>query len=448
MLKRSIPFIVITLLLPLLAMGHQHTEWEFERYVPSDTSIANTHGLAFDGEDKLWSGGYYATVDEDGNSARALECIEADLDTPCDFSPLYRVEHADTTLRFGMITGVASDHNGDIIIAMHGHIYEDGDDFSMDTGRSFLVRIDHQTGEGLDAHEITSMRTDDASHAFHLDVDDSGYIFISSVFPGEPITVFDENFNDVIEVTDNRQDFARDIAVNADGSKVYQPTDGPNILVYEGGPFVGYDLVDTTTFEGMDPGATTVCPATGMVHTSASGSGWDPLNDPEMWNTNSIYSFDPTAGYTVSDEVSWDFGDADEEFHPLRGISISSDGLTMVAGSFGGQGLQMFTRDELPEPTAGEQFRSETPEGYVLEQNYPNPFNPDTQIRFEIPESGMATLKVYDMLGREVTTLVNEHMSAGQHQVTFDAAGLASGTYIYRLEVGGVELTRQMSFIK
>ncbi|MBP3193746.1 T9SS type A sorting domain-containing protein [Natronogracilivirga saccharolytica] len=448
MLKRSIPFLAITIILPLLAMGQEATEWQFERHVPSDTSVANTHGLTFDGEDKLWTGGYYQTTDEDGNPARALECFEADLETPCDFSPVYGVEHADSTLRFGMITGVASDPNGDVLITMHGNIYEADDDFTLDVATSFIVRIDHQTGEGLDVAEITDMRDDDNSHAHQLAADENGYIYYSAVFGGAPIHIVDENFNEVGQATANREDFARDIAVNADGSKIYQPTDGPTIQVYEGDPFGGYELADTTTFADMDPGAVSVCPATGMLHASASGSGWDPLNDPEVWNTNSIYSFDPTAGYAVSDEVSWDFGDGDEEFHPLRGLAISSDGQTMVAGSFGGQGLQKFTRDELPEPTAGEEFRAETPEGYVLEQNYPNPFNPDTQIRFEIPESGMATLKVYDMLGREVTTLVNEHMDAGQHQVTFDATGLASGTYIYRLEVGGVELTRQMSFIK
>lgn len=83
-----------------------------------------------------------------------------------------------------------------------------------------------------------------------------------------------------------------------------------------------------------------------------------------------------------------------------------------------------------------------------LEQNYPNPFNPATNIEFSIPETRDVTLTVYDMLGREVTTLVNDQMSAGTHTVTFDASNLSSGTYIYRLEAGGEQITRQMSFVK
>ncbi len=83
-----------------------------------------------------------------------------------------------------------------------------------------------------------------------------------------------------------------------------------------------------------------------------------------------------------------------------------------------------------------------------LEQNYPNPFNPATNIEFTVPETQDVTITVYDMLGREVSTLVNEQMSAGSHTVTFDASDLSSGTYIYRLEAGGEQITRQMTFVK
>ncbi len=75
------------------------------------------------------------------------------------------------------------------------------------------------------------------------------------------------------------------------------------------------------------------------------------------------------------------------------------------------------------------------PEGFALMQNYPNPFNPVTTIRFRVQGSGQVTLKVYDVLGREVRTLVNENLHAGSYEVTFDATGLASGVYFYRLTV-------------
>lgn len=86
--------------------------------------------------------------------------------------------------------------------------------------------------------------------------------------------------------------------------------------------------------------------------------------------------------------------------------------------------------------------------GYNLSQNYPNPFNPSTEIQFRIAESGFTTLKVYDMLGREVSNLVNENLTSGAHTVRFDATNLASGIYIYRLVSKNASLTRRMTLIK
>ena len=88
------------------------------------------------------------------------------------------------------------------------------------------------------------------------------------------------------------------------------------------------------------------------------------------------------------------------------------------------------------------------PSRYALSQNYPNPFNPTTQISFALPKSGMTTLKVYDLLGRHVTTLVNRVMPAGNHTASYDASRLASGIYFYRLESGSFSSTRKMILLK
>jgi len=76
------------------------------------------------------------------------------------------------------------------------------------------------------------------------------------------------------------------------------------------------------------------------------------------------------------------------------------------------------------------------PAGFSLSQNYPNPFNPETVIRFSLPEAGFVKGVVYDILGREVATLLKSDMTAGNHQVKFDATGIASGVYVFRLEAG------------
>ncbi len=85
---------------------------------------------------------------------------------------------------------------------------------------------------------------------------------------------------------------------------------------------------------------------------------------------------------------------------------------------------------------------------YSLEQNYPNPFNPTTNIRFTLGSTGMAKLTVYDVLGREVATLLNEKMTVGRHEINFDASSLSSGVYIYKLESNGVNLTKKFTLIK
>jgi hypothetical protein len=88
------------------------------------------------------------------------------------------------------------------------------------------------------------------------------------------------------------------------------------------------------------------------------------------------------------------------------------------------------------------------PDKFELKQNYPNPFNPTTNIRFEIPKSSFVTLKVYNMLGQEVATLVNQQLSAGSFVADFDAAHLASGSYIYRLNADGKVQSRKMILMR
>lgn len=88
------------------------------------------------------------------------------------------------------------------------------------------------------------------------------------------------------------------------------------------------------------------------------------------------------------------------------------------------------------------------PSGFTLSQNYPNPFNPATNIKYTIPSGSHVRLQVFDQLGREVASLVNEYISAGEHTVVFNAANLSSGTYFYRLEAGESVQTRKLTLIK
>jgi hypothetical protein len=93
------------------------------------------------------------------------------------------------------------------------------------------------------------------------------------------------------------------------------------------------------------------------------------------------------------------------------------------------------------------------PDRYRLYTNYPNPFNPSTTIKYSLPDAGTQHAKsvqlvVYDMLGKEVATLVNEMQSSGEYEVTFDASSLTSGTYFYRLTTGSFTETKKMILLK
>jgi len=88
------------------------------------------------------------------------------------------------------------------------------------------------------------------------------------------------------------------------------------------------------------------------------------------------------------------------------------------------------------------------PVNYILEQNYPNPFNPSTTISFSLPNSGNVSLKVYNVVGQEVATLVSGYKTVGQYNVSFNASSLSSGVYFYRLEAGSYNVVKKMMLLK
>jgi len=88
------------------------------------------------------------------------------------------------------------------------------------------------------------------------------------------------------------------------------------------------------------------------------------------------------------------------------------------------------------------------PKEFRLEQNFPNPFNPTTKIQYQLPQDAKVTLKIYDILGSEVTTLVNEEQEAAYKEVQFNGNNIASGMYVYRLTTGNFISTKKMILLK
>ena len=90
----------------------------------------------------------------------------------------------------------------------------------------------------------------------------------------------------------------------------------------------------------------------------------------------------------------------------------------------------------------------DVPAEFVISQNFPNPFNPSTRINYFVPNESFVSIKVYDFLGREVTTLVNETKSTGSYEIVFDASNLPSGTYFYALIAENYSSTKKMILLK
>jgi len=118
------------------------------------------------------------------------------------------------------------------------------------------------------------------------------------------------------------------------------------------------------------------------------------------------------------------------------GLSTNAD-FIVASGFYYGALLIVSVEDE-----------GEMPLDFNLEQNYPNPFNPATTIKFSVKQREQVVLKVYDIIGNEVGTLINQPMEAGTYSVKFNASSLASGVYIYRISAGNFVSTKKMMLLK
>jgi hypothetical protein len=111
-------------------------------------------------------------------------------------------------------------------------------------------------------------------------------------------------------------------------------------------------------------------------------------------------------------------------------------------------GIALYSQGAVVSVEDSKESEDQFPNRFVLHQNYPNPFNPSTIINYQIPEEGFVNLKVYNTIVEEVKELVNEYKSLGTYSIHFDAAGLASGVYIYQIRVNNFVSSRKMIIVK
>ena len=161
--------------------------------------------------------------------------------------------------------------------------------------------------------------------------------------------------------------------------------------------------------------------------------------------------------------VQWRYGYSNPPHADYRGTSIFQEGIGLCYDSIYAStlnGINFTTAIVLRGArlngvvigdtivTSVGQLASQVPLQFSLYQNFPNPFNPSTTIKFELPKSSHVSLAVYDILGRELSLLVNERRNAGGYEVKFDGSNLASGVYFYRLEAGDFVQTKKLLILR
>ncbi len=184
---------------------------------------------------------------------------------------------------------------------------------------------------------------------------------------------------------------------------------------------------------------------------SASGTGKYAF---AVARFNSNGTLDNTFGTNGSALTVFPAGDSTDD--EARAVAVQSNGKVVAAGfSFGNSNFYLLHTGwafalarYLPSNVTGVEKLNSVPETFELYQNYPNPFNPSTTINYQLPMDSHVTLKVYDILGREVATLVNEKENAGNYSVKFDGSRLASGVYFYRLTAGNFMSTKKLLMLK
>lgn len=454
MKKFTIVFFLGIFLIASLAFGQEYT-WEFDKvfydFQLEQTNGWGLHGVAVAPDGNLWLAlhGFLAqdsviTAEGDTVYYRPVYILDPTTGEHVAFSPLRVIEFSDGTLdtlhadspHNGSGKGISCDNDGNILYTSWTTVY----------------RINYQTGEGMNRFIPTDMAS--MTEAVQ---DDNGNIYVGYVSSAaRPVYLLDNDFNLIGNAIDTLGHINRTFAVTPDGKDLYAGStwsgfgiehwhsDIPGVL-----PFTVVDTLGNWPSVYVEAEDTTYTD----VKLWASCLDFDP--DGRLWAGNlrpdwsgpkgaMYYAYNIETGKVV-DSVGVAMGDSTAGgIYSPRGAAWSNDGNTMYLADFD---YNMVTQwNKVPVGVAV--VHNNAPLTFYLDQNYPNPFNPTTSITFTLQEKGHLELKVYDIKGREVKTLLNKSLAEGLHKVTFDATGMASGVYYYTLSHNNHLQTKQMVLVK
>ena len=297
----------------------------------------------------------------------------------------------------------------------------------------------------------------DSNHAFNTQVYNANFFSLPAIITLDSLSSDSSEYtyfgfteqNRVIDVENNAYFWPKGILDNfntLNSNSQYQAVGGH---------------IYAPTFLEVRPGAEAVLndPGIKFANNDSTDPGFDPTLVTEAVDsmTQYVQFVWANGGSGLGDRP---FVDATAPLSPFTGVPANwqstqgydvPDNLryTNTALLTAANGLPLGDLTWWPDKTTGvEQIHNSVPSNYTLSQNYPNPFNPSTQIEYSIPKSRFVTVKVYNLLGQEVATLVNQEQKAGSYKVDFDATKLASGVYMYQLHAGNFSLTKKMILMK
>lgn len=433
-----LPLLATTLMWPLAA-GAQN--WTDMGGFPDDTTFtAAMHGVAVDGEGKVWLQPFSNTVwvdpqsgdtvrDNSGAPVSTTEIFVYNDDGTEAMDPIRTITvDAVTDTLTGNVRGLRTDHNGDILVA---------------SGAAELWRVDHTTGEGIDKVVVGSGPLSAPG------VTEDGTIYTAFVIPGSPIGIYNSDFAFQANAVDSSRGFSRSFDVTADGNQIFW-AGYSNLAIYRytrPDEFSAFGDADTL-LPGIVSESITRNPFTGAMWLSngpAAGANPDStFGDPSQYLT--WYAFDPVDEVIV-DSLKFHLDNPVGDEKP-RGLAFSPDGSTAYAVIFDTNGNTSVRKIQGPDYTSIEEVAGEIPSRLELGRNYPNPFSGETTFEFAIADAGKARLSVFDVRGREVAVLVDDFLAAGRYSATFEAGNLAAGAYFYRLDLEGQRISGKMLLVK
>lgn len=399
--------------------------------------LKNLYTVGVDPLDRVWAGTYYSRKDEFTSAYPDLMYIGDDSVEVWN-KPIWVWDPADgsiDTVRFlnhvgGAIDtitthrGMARSYDGNMIVASDARIW----------------KVNYQTYEVIAYYDFP-----EASQPLQQVVcDDYGYVYATGLWGGIVYVLDPDDLSEYTQVT-TAAPSTRGGTVNDDGTHVYA-TNG----------LTGAGVIDFYSVDGPD--GTYAILDTVAEEVIASGcAAWDPAG--YLWmigctdQNDKTWAFDPANSFAIVDSTTFLYpGAADTTIYGYslpeflrcpRDYAFNVDGDKFYFAEFYGYTIKEFTWG-----TVGTDYETEQPQDFRLAQNYPNPFNPTTTIPFELARDGFVQLKVYDITGRTVATLVNQTMNAGYHVATFNGSKMASGSYFYELSIDGQKDVRKMMLIK